>query len=73
MRAVLAALAVLYILCRIHVTLWLYGAPVASVPLAALALAATLALCGAAVALWVLAVRRDWLRLAVAYNPGGTS
>jgi hypothetical protein len=72
-KAALTALAVLAVLCRVHVALWLYGVPVASVPVAALLLAAVLALCGAAVVLWVLARRRDWLRLAVAYNPGGTS
>ena len=57
MRLILAALAVLYVICRIHVTIWLYGTPVATVSAGALLLAATLTACGAAVVLMVLKLR----------------
>lgn len=69
MKAALAAIAVLVFLVRLHVTLWLDGVPVASVPVGALLLAAALTACGAVVVLMVRAVRRDGLRIAVAYAP----
>jgi hypothetical protein len=70
-RAALAALAVLVVICRMHFTIWLAGIPVASVSVGALLLTAALVLGGAAVTLVVVARHRDWLRLAVTY--GGAS